>query len=114
MKRDLEKGKGSVSKAIEEARGESAKRRLEADAIYFERQRQAEAILAEKKARAEGLEAQARAMAGAGGRNMVKLKVAEALEGKEILFLPSGSGLDLRKTDVNQLLQAYGVEAAAK
>ena len=66
------------------------------------------------KARAEGLQAKARAMAGSGGRNMVKLKVAEALEGKEILFLPSGGGLDLRKTDVNQLLKVYGIEAASE
>lgn len=114
MKRDLERGKGTVSKALEEAEGAAEKRRLEADAIYFERQRQAEAILAEKKAQAEGLQARARALAGSGGDNMVKLKVAEALKGKDILFLPSGGGMDLRKTDVNALLQAYGVEAVAE
>ncbi len=113
MKRDLEKAKGQVSKSLEEVLGESKKRTLEADAIYFERQRQAEAILAEKRARAEGLTAQARALAGSGGRNMVKLKVAEALKGKDILFMPSGGGLDLRRTDVNALLSAYGIEALA-
>ncbi len=112
MKRDLEKAKGQVSKSMEEVLGESKKRRLEADAIYFERQRQAEAILAEKRANAEGLTAQAKALAGSGGRNMVKLKVAEALKGKDILFMPAGGGLDLRRTDVNALLTAYGIEAA--
>lgn len=114
MKRDLERGKGTVSKAIEEARGEAEKRKLNADAIYFERQRQAEAILAEKRARAEGLTARAKALSGSGGRSMVKLEVARALKGKEILFVPAGSGVDLRKTDMNQLLQAYGVEAIGK
>lgn len=113
MKRDLERAKGTVAKRLEEARGEAEKRRLEADAIFFERQQQAEAILAEKRSRAEGLEARAKALAGSGGRNMVKLEVARALEGKDILFLPSG-GLDLRRTDVNELLQAYGVQAVAE
>lgn len=114
MKRDLERAKGTVSKAIEEARGESQKRTLEADAIYFEREQQAQAILAEKKARAEGLTARARALSGSGGRNMVKIEVARALKGKEILFIPSGGGTDLRTTDMNALLQAYGVQALAQ
>ncbi len=112
-KRDLERGKGTVGKAIEEARGESAKKRLKADAIYFERQQQAEAILAEKRARAEGLTARARALNGSGGASMVKLEVARALKGKKILFVPAGGGMDLRRTDMNQLLQTYGVEAMA-
>ncbi len=90
MKRDLERAKGTVSKAIEEAMGDSQKRTLEADAIYFEREQQARAILAEKRARAEGLTARARALSGSGGRNMVKIEVAKALKGKDILFMPSG------------------------
>ena len=114
MERELEKAKGQVGKEIEEARGESEKRRLEADAIHFEREQQADAILAEKKARAEGLRAKARALSGAGGRNMVKLKVAEALKGKDIVFLPASGGMDLRRTDVNALLAAYGIEALAQ
>lgn len=114
MKRDLERGKGTVSKQIEEARGESEKKRLQADAIYFERQRQAEAILAEARARAEGLTARAKALNGGGGRSMVKLEVAKALKGKKILFIPAGSGMDLRRTDVNALLQTYGIQAASE
>jgi len=113
MKRDLERARGTVNQSIETARGSSAKRLLEADAIYFERQQQAAALLAEKRANAEGLTAQAKALAGSGGRSMVKLRVAEALAGKKILFLPSGGGMDLRTTDVNQLLQVYGVQAVA-
>ncbi len=113
MKRDLEKAKGGVSKAVEEGLGRSQKRKLEADAIYFERQQQAEAILAEKRAKAEGLRKRAEALAGSGGKTMVKLAIARALQGKEIVFLPAGSGMDLRTTDVNTLLQTYGVRAAA-
>jgi hypothetical protein len=114
MKRDLEKAKGEVSKTIEQARGESAQRTLEADAIFFERERQATAILAEKKARAEGLTAQARALAGSGGEAMVKLEVARALAGKKFVFVPAGGGMDVRSTDVNALLQTYGVQSVTK
>ncbi len=108
MERDLEKAKGRVSQAVEDAKGVAGRKRLEADAIFFEREKQAEAILAEKRASAEGLTAKAKAMAGSGGRSMVKLKVAESLKGKEIVFVPAGTGVDLRSTDMNALLQTYG------
>ena len=112
-RRDLETAKGQVNEKIEQAMGEAQRRQLEADAIYFEREQQAAAILAEKRARAEGLTARARALSGSGGRSMVKVKVAEALKGKQILFVPAGSGMDLRNTDMNALLGAYGINALA-
>jgi regulator of protease activity HflC (stomatin/prohibitin superfamily) len=112
MKRDLEKAKGEVNKTIEQARGAAEQRKLEADAIFYERERQAAAILTEKKARAEGLQARARALSGGGGKAMVKLEVAKALAGKQILFVPAG-GSDLRTTDMNALLQQFGVLSVA-
>ncbi len=108
MRRELEVAKGQVSRAIEQARGESSRRTISADAILFQRQRQAEAILAERRARAEGTAERARALAGSGGRNLVKLEVAKALKGKAIIFVPTG-GMDLRTTDMNALLSTYGV-----
>lgn len=113
MRGALEVAKGDVSKAIEEARGEAEKREIMADAIFYERERQAQAILTERQSRAEGIAEQAKAMAGSGGRNLVKLAVAEALKGKTILFVPTG-GMDLRTTDMNQLLQTYGVVQATQ
>jgi regulator of protease activity HflC (stomatin/prohibitin superfamily) len=112
-RRELEVGKGEVSTSIEQARGEATRRQLSADAAYFARQREAEALLAEARAKAEGLKAQARALSGTGGRNMVKLQVAEALKNKPIVFMPA-SGTDLRKTDVNELLRTYGAAAASE
>ena len=113
MKRDLEAEKGNVMQAVEKANGESERRKLEADAFLFEKQQQADAILTEKKASAKGLTEQAKALAGSGGKNMVKLEVARALKGKKIVFVPAGSGMDLRTTDINKLLTAYGVKAAS-
>jgi regulator of protease activity HflC (stomatin/prohibitin superfamily) len=112
MVRELEVSKGRVSKSIEEARGEAEKRTIAADAIYFQRQRQAEAILAEQRAKAKGIAEKSRALAGSGGRAMVKLEVAEALSGRPIVFLPAG-GADLRTTNLNGLLETYGLLAAS-
>ncbi len=114
MSRELEVAKGQVRQVVATAQGEADKRRLQADAIFFERQKQSEALMAEKAALAEGLTERARALAGSGGRNKVKLEVAEALRGKPIVFLPTGSGVDLRTTDINELLQLYGVRAVSE
>src|SRR5258705_10773511 len=42
-------------------------------------------------------------ISGSGGEVMVKLKLAEALEGKKIILLPlSGSGIDIKTTDIDR------------
>ncbi|HZR10433.1 MAG TPA: prohibitin family protein [Myxococcales bacterium] len=106
--RNLETAKGQVAQKIATARGALDQVKLHADADYFRSQREAEAILAEKKARAQGIAKTNLAMSGAGGRTMVKLSVADALNGKQILFLPSGgkSG-GLQTMNLNELLARY-------
>jgi regulator of protease activity HflC (stomatin/prohibitin superfamily) len=111
MKQELEVAKGQVNQTIETAHGDAAMAKLSADASYFQRDREAEALMAEAKARTEGLRAQARALAGSGGHNMVKLKVAEALAGKPILFMPASGG-DLRTTNMNDLITKYAAMQA--
>jgi regulator of protease activity HflC (stomatin/prohibitin superfamily) len=106
--RNLETAKGQVSQKIAAARGALDQVKLHADADYFRAQRDAEAILAEKKARAQGVAKTNQAMSGAGGRTMVKLSVADALRGKQIIFLPSGgkSG-GLQTMNLNELLARF-------
>ena len=103
--RNLETAKGQVSQKIATAQGALDQVKLHADADYYRSQREAEAILAEKKAHAKGVEKTNQAMSGTGGRTMVKLKVAEALMGKDIVFLPGGGKLQM--LNLNQLLGAY-------
>src|SRR5438067_8609187 len=106
--RNLETAKGQVSQQIAKAQGALNQMKLATDADYFKAQREAEAILAEKRARAKGIEKQNAAMSGAGGRTMVKMRLAEALEGKQILFVPSGGkGGALQTMNVNELLSRY-------
>jgi regulator of protease activity HflC (stomatin/prohibitin superfamily) len=106
--RNLETAKGQVAQKIAGARGSLDQVKLHADADFFASQREAEAILAEKKARAKGVEKTNQAMSGAGGRAMVKLSVAEALKGKQIIFLPSGGKAGgLQTLNLNDLLARF-------
>jgi regulator of protease activity HflC (stomatin/prohibitin superfamily) len=110
--RNLETAKGQVSQKIATAQGALDQVKLHADADYFRAQRESEAILAEKKAHAKGVEKTNQAMSGAGGRTMVKLRVDEALEGKEIVFLPGGG--KLQTLNLNELLGRYAASRAVE
>jgi len=110
----LESAKGKVSQQLAEASGYLDTVKLQSDAAFFENQKQAEALLAEKKALAQAQKKRNEALGGAGGTTLVKLKMAEALSGKQILFLPSGSGGNLQTMNVNALLKSYAAEAAEK
>jgi regulator of protease activity HflC (stomatin/prohibitin superfamily) len=103
-KRNLEGARGKVNQKIATARGELEKTKLGADATLIQSRNEAEAIIAEAKARAQGIEKQNLAMAGTGGRTMVKLRIADALEGKRIVLVPGGKGANLQTLDVNQLI----------
>ena len=113
--RNLETAKGQVAQKIATARGALDQVKLHADADYFRAQREAEAILAEKKAKAKGVEKTNQAMSGAGGRTLVKLAVADALKGKQIVFLPGGGkGSALQTMNINELLAKFAyVEATS-
>jgi regulator of protease activity HflC (stomatin/prohibitin superfamily) len=113
-KQKLETAKGQVQQQLAEAAGALDQVKLQADAAFYENQKQAEAIVAEKKAAAEAIRKNNEALAGSGGRTMVKLKLAEALEGKQILFVPTGGGgAQLQTLNLNALLKTYGAEEGA-
>ncbi|HEY2029361.1 MAG TPA: SPFH domain-containing protein [Myxococcales bacterium] len=105
--RNLETARGQVTQKIATAQGSLNQVKLAADADYFRSQRESEAILAEKRAHAKGVQKQNEAMSGAGGRTLVKLHVAEALAGKQIVFLPGGKGGSLQTTNLNDLLARF-------
>jgi hypothetical protein len=45
---------------------------------------------------------------------MVKLKIAEAIQGKKIILLPvSEGGMNLKTTNINELIQTMGVKSLA-
>ena len=45
----------------------------------------------------------------------MKLRIAEALKGKKIYLLPvSEGGVNLKTTDINDLLEVYGIRSMAR
>jgi regulator of protease activity HflC (stomatin/prohibitin superfamily) len=107
----VEEAKGETGKIRATADGEYQRAKIEADAYFQQQESIAKAIEAEGRADAEGIKKMNEALAGSGGAAMVKLDIAEALMNKRIVLLPiGGEGLDVRSTDVNSLLQLYGIQ----
>ncbi len=114
-KRKLEEAKGEVNKLIADADGTYRKAKIEADVYYEKQQLLAEAIKAEGVAEAKGIQEMNNALAGSGGEAFVKLRIAEALQGKQILLLPvSEGGMNLKTTDINQLINTMGIKAMSE
>jgi len=111
-KRKLEEAKGEVNKMVANADGIYRKAKIEADVYYEQQQLLAEAIRAEGIAEAKGIQEMNTALAGSGGEALVKLRIAEAMQGKRIMLLPvSEGGMNLKTTDINQLIQTMGIKA---
>ena len=98
-----------------DADGQYRKAKIEAD-VYFEKQKLiAEAIETEGIATAKGIQEMNKAMEGSGGEALVKLRIAEAIQGKRIILLPiSEGGMNLKTTDINQLINTLGVRALSR
>lgn len=113
-KRKLEEARGEVNKIVADADGDYQKAKIEADAYHEKQQRIAEAIKTEAITEAQGIREMNEAMNRAGGETLVKLKVAESLQGKKIILLPmSEGGMNLKTTDMNQLIQVLGIKSLA-
>ena len=112
----LATAKGQVEQKIARANGTLAQARLESDAELYRQKSVAEAVRAEKAAKAQGIRKQNEAMGGVGGRTLVKLKIAEALEGKQIIFMPGGGKAGALQTmNINDLLSRYaGAQAVER
>lgn len=110
--RNLETARGGVAADIAKADGKLKQVSLAADAQFYAQQQNAEALLAERTAKAKAIAKRNEALRGAGGKAMVKLKIAEALQGKTILLVPAGvGGSGFTKTDVNKLIDSFKDEA---
>lgn len=110
-KRNLEAAKGQVAQQIAQVSGKLAQVKLDADSTLVQNQNEAEAILIEARANAQAIEKRNQALAGAGGKTMVKLKIAEALQGKRIVLVPS-KGANIQTLDVNQLVNKLAADRA--
>jgi len=110
-KRKLEEAKGEVNKMVADADGEYRRAKIEADVYYEKQELLAQAIKAEGIAEAKGIQEMNKALTGSGGEALVKLRIAEALQDKQIVLLPvSEGGMNLKTTDINQLINTMGLK----
>jgi regulator of protease activity HflC (stomatin/prohibitin superfamily) len=109
----VQQAQGDVNKMIADVDGEFAKAKIATDAYYEQQAMLAKAIEAEGIAQAQGIEKMVQALNNTGGETMVRLKIAEALVGKKIYLLPFGgtNGIDLKTTNINELLKVYGLKS---
>jgi regulator of protease activity HflC (stomatin/prohibitin superfamily) len=109
----LQQAQGEVNKMIADIDGEFQKAKIATDAYYEQQTMIAKAIEAEGIAEAKGIEKMVEALNNAGGNTMIKMKLAESLIGKKIYLLPYGdsSGIDLKTTNINDLLKIYGIKS---
>lgn len=110
-KRNLEAAKGQVAQQIAQVAGTLAQAKLTADSSLVQSQNESEAILIEARATAQAIQKRNEALAGAGGRTMVKLKIAQAMVGKRIVVLPS-KGANIQTLDINQLVGKLAADKA--
>jgi hypothetical protein len=98
---------------VAEAKGYKEQSTYQGDSYYAAKSNEAKAITAEGNAEVEGLKQQIAALSGKGGRAMVRLEVARQLAKGEPKFVAinpgQGGGLELSKTDMNQLIQQLGI-----
>ena len=91
-KRNLQQAIGQVNQQLATAKGGLETIELQADAQLFQNQQRAKAIVIERAAEAEAIKKQNEALASSGGKTMVKLRIAEALQGKPLIFRSVGEG----------------------
>ncbi len=114
-KRKLEEARGKVNQMVANADGDYLKAKIKADVYEEQQQLLAKAIKVEGIAEANGIQEMNKALAGSGGEAIVKLRIAEAIQGKRIVLLPvSEGGMNLKTTDINGLIQMLGIKALSK
>lgn len=100
---------GAANVEVEYARGRAEVEKLRSEADLYTRTKAAEGELAVRLAKAQGTELENRALRGVGSENMVGLKMAEVLEGVDVIVLPSDGEGGTNPLDLNQLLRRFDV-----
>jgi hypothetical protein len=107
-----------VNRQIAEADGYAKQSRFKGDSYLQERSNISKGILATGKAEVDGLKQKIAALAGDGGRAILKLEVARNLAKEKPSFVTLGSNgggaIDVRRMDTNDLLRQIGVSEGLK
>lgn len=108
LRSELKDAEANTDKLIKQARGAKDRSMIEANAYFETQKNKAEQISYVGEQKNAALRAQVEALAGAGGRTLLKQELAESLTKaapKFYILNQSKGNFNLNKTDVNQLLE---------
>ncbi len=115
-KKELLEAQSAYNSRLSEAQGFKSQSIYQGDGYFAARANEAKAILAEGTAEIEGLRQQIAALSGKGGKAILRLEVAKQLARGNPKFVTmgdggskGGAGLEVSRTDMNQLIQQLGV-----
>jgi regulator of protease activity HflC (stomatin/prohibitin superfamily) len=100
---------GAAHVQVELSRGEAEVKKLEADADLYRRRKAADGDLLVKLAEAQGTSLENQALRSSGAGNLVGLRMAEALEGTQVIVLPSDGEGGMNPLDLKALLKRFDV-----
>lgn len=101
---------GQATVKVELARGDAEVAKLRSEAELYRRTKAAEGDLVVKLARAKGIELENAALRGAGSENMVGLKMADVLEGTQVIVVPTDGEGGVNPLDLNAALRRFDVK----
>jgi regulator of protease activity HflC (stomatin/prohibitin superfamily) len=108
-KRDRIVAEGRAAVDVELSRGEAEVLKLDSEANLYRRTQDAQGKLKVELAKAQGTDLENKALKGAGSENMVGLKMAEALQGVDVIVLPSDGENGFNPLDLNSMLKRFDV-----
>lgn len=108
-KKNTIEAEGSAAVNTELARGLAEVKKIESAAELYRRTKESEGRLKVELARAAGTDLENKALRVGGSENMVGLKMAEALEGVEVIVLPSDGEAATNPLDLNGMLRRFDV-----
>ncbi len=100
---------GAAQVLTELARGEAEVKKIESEADLYKRTKESEGKLKVELAKAMGIELENKALRVGGSENMVGLKMAQTLQGVELLILPSDGDTGTNPLDLNAMLKRFDV-----
>ena len=112
LKRVTQEGEMNVKVTL--AEGDAYKVKKYAEKELYTRKKKADADLLVKLAEATRTELKNEAMQVAGSDKMVAMRMAEVLEGLEVIIVPSGGEQGLNPLDLDGLLTLFGAADAGK
>jgi regulator of protease activity HflC (stomatin/prohibitin superfamily) len=98
---------GQAKIAVEGERGRAEVRKIDADADLYYRQKVAEGELKVRLAEAEGTKLENAALEQAGASNIVGLEMAKALDGTQVIVIPTSGTGAMNPLDLESMLRGW-------